>query len=711
MLSRSQAEESYSGTAPARRHRHPGDVLRLIASILVLLALVAAAALAPDALAGSGDPAWPWLAAFAGSAGAAAAGPWLVPWWRWATWLLLFLAGAAAAATGTALPLGLLLALAAGAVAGLGLRVGFGAPDHRIDPAGVADALGAAGVPVVSVAVAPVQGKGSRSFVAVSGDGRRRFVKVLGREERDADLLYRAYRFLHLRGVDDVRRAATLRQAVEHQALVSVMAERAGVRVPRLERVVASGEGSAMLVMDLVDGCSIDQVVPDDLTDGFLRRLWAEVGRLHGAGIAHRSLRSANVMVDGDGGAWIVDFSFSELAATPRQVSLDVAELLASVAVQVGAERAVASAVAVVGPGRVGPAVPLLQPLALSAGTRRAARAQNGLLERTRAAAAAASGLESAELARIGRVRLRTLLLVAAASGAFYFLLPQLAQAGNSWRAFRSAQLAWLAVVVPMSLLTYVGAAVSMLGSVPQRLALGPTLLAQMASSFANRVTPAGIGGAALNARFLERSGVPPAAAVSGVGLNVLGGAVVHIVLLALFFAWTGSELDGTFRLPARSRVLFVVVAVAAAMGAVLVTQWGRRKVGAPMVRALRSAVANLRAVAKSRTKLALLLGGSAVVTLSYIGALAGSVAAFSGGLSIATVGTVYLGASALAAAAPTPGNLGALEAAMVAALHAVGMEAAPAVSTVLTYRLVTYWLPILPGWLSWTFMQRRSYL
>jgi uncharacterized membrane protein YbhN (UPF0104 family) len=38
-------------------------------------------------------------------------------------------------------------------------------------------------------------------------------------------------------------------------------------------------------------------------------------------------------------------------------------------------------------------------------------------------------------------------------------------------------------------------------------------------------------------------------------------------------------------------------------------------------------------------------------------------------------------------------------------------MEAGAAVSAVLTYRLATYWLPILPGWLSWMFLQRREYL
>ena len=79
-----------------------------------------------------------------------------------------------------------------------------------------------------------------------------------------------------------------------------------------------------------------------------------------------------------------------------------------------------------IGRDGVAAAVPLLQPLALSAGTRRAIARHEGLLTQTRAAAAAVSGREDQELARIRRVRPRTLLAIAAAAGAFYFLLPQL---------------------------------------------------------------------------------------------------------------------------------------------------------------------------------------------------------------------------------------------------------------------------------------------
>jgi undecaprenyl-diphosphatase len=84
-------------------------------------------------------------------------------------------------------------------------------------------------------------------------------------------------------------------------------------------------------------------------------------------------------------------------------------------------------------------------------------------------------------------------------------------------------------------------------------------------------------------------------------------------------------------------------------------------------------------------------------------------VAAYHGGASFAEVGAVYLGASLLAAAAPTPGGLGALEAALVAGFTGVGMESGVAVAVVLSYRLLTYWLPILPGWISFHILERRN--
>jgi undecaprenyl-diphosphatase len=113
--------------------------------------------------------------------------------------------------------------------------------------------------------------------------------------------------------------------------------------------------------------------------------------------------------------------------------------------------------------------------------------------------------------------------------------------------------------------------------------------------------------------------------------------------------------------------------------------------------------------LARSPVRLAMLFGGSVGVTLAYITAFAAAVAAFHGDVSVAEVGAVYLGGALIAAAAPTPGGLGALEAVLVAGLTGVGMEPGPAVAAVLAYRLVTYWVPILPGWLSFRMLDRRG--
>jgi len=161
-----------------------------------------------------------------------AAGPWLSRPWRRAAWLALLLAAAARLLAGAVLPMELLLALATGITVGAAVLVAFGVPDRRIGSAGIAAALRDAGLPVESVRPAEVEARGSRPFAAVTADGRMLFVKALGSDQRDADLLYRAYRAVRLRNVGDTRPAASLFHAVEHQALVGLMAERAGVSPP-----------------------------------------------------------------------------------------------------------------------------------------------------------------------------------------------------------------------------------------------------------------------------------------------------------------------------------------------------------------------------------------------------------------------------------------------------------------------------------------------
>jgi glycosyltransferase 2 family protein len=296
-------------------------------------------------------------------------------------------------------------------------------------------------------------------------------------------------------------------------------------------------------------------------------------------------------------------------------------------------------------------------------------------------------------------------------AGAFYFVLPQLADVSSSWHALRSTNWAWLPVIIAFSAVTYLASAAALIGAVPGPVPFWPTTLTQVASSFVNRVSPANVGGMALNARFLQKSGVPPAAGVAAVGVNALMGAVAHLILLVIFFTLAGHQLAHAFKLPPASKLLLILAIAAALVGIVLATRRGRRLAKTRLLPGLRSAAASLRTVAASPVKLTLLAGGSALITLAYIGGLAASVQAFGGHAGITEIGAVYLGAALIAAASPTPGGLGAIEAALIAGLTGIGVPPGPAVSAVLTYRLATYWLPVIPGWAAWRLLQRRDYV
>ena len=178
-----------------------------------------------------------------------------------------------------------------------------------------------------------------------------------------------------------------------------------------------------------------------------------------------------------------------------------------------------------------------------------------------------------------------------------------------------------------------------------------------------------------------------------------------------IFSSWAHRGLGKAFKLPSSSKLLVILAVVAAVIGIVIATRQGRRFAARKLLPSVRSSLTSLRQVARSPARLALLFGGSALVTLAYVAGLVASVEAFGGGASIAKIGAVYMASSLIAAASPTPGGLGAIEALLVAGLTGIGISPGPAWSAVLTNRLAAYWLPVAPGWFSWRLLQRMGYV
>jgi undecaprenyl-diphosphatase len=629
---------------------------------------------------------------------ATAAAPYLPRLARLAAWVAVALVGVASVHAGGGLAVGALAGAALGWATAAAVRLLTGAPGGAPTTAQVAGALRRIGMDPVEVGRAGGDARGSTPFVVRTGDGERLFVKAVGREQRDADLLFKAWRYLAFRGVEDEAPFASAKQQAEHEAYLSLLAARAGVRTPAVVTATPAGDSEVLLVQRHITGRTLDSLAVEQVDDRLLTALWAEVGRLHAAGIAHRDLRRANVLVDDDGRPWLLDFGFAEAAASRRQLAGDVAELLASLASLVGADQAVRSATQTLGVEAVAQALPLLQPAALATATRADLKARPGLLAELRERAAGAAGVEPPRPEPLTRVRPSTLLLLVAGGFAVHLLLPQVGEVRQTLDALQAADWAWLVVGLALSAASYPAAAVAQLGAVDPALALGRTTLVQVASSFANRLTPWSVGGIGLNLRYLQRGGLSRSSAAAAVAVNTAAGVVVHVASLLVAAALIGRARIQAAHIPRGWPVLVALVVTLAAVGLVLWSPLVWQRLVTPVLRAGQELAGVLRRPGKA----AQLLGGSAAVTLTYALTLACCLEAFDADVPLASTVAVYLAGAAVASASPTPGGLGAIEAALVAGLTAIGARTGPAVAGVLAFRLLTYWLPILPGWLAY---------
>jgi uncharacterized membrane protein YbhN (UPF0104 family) len=377
---------------------------------------------------------------------------------------------------------------------------------------------------------------------------------------------------------------------------------------------------------------------------------------------------------------------------------LDVAELLVTQALQTDVPIAVASARRVLGDEAVLRALPVLQAVALSSPTRAALRGNKQLLKDLRAELLTINPTEAVVPIDLERLKPRMVFTLILGTTAAYLLLSQLAQvnlgdviAGADWR--------WAGVALALSFTTYLGATLSLIGFIPDRMSFLRTMEAQFAASFATLVSPPTLGAVAVNARYLNRSGLPPAAAAATVGVSQVAAFTMHVFLMLLVAIAAGTQADLQFN-PPRGVIIGVGIA-AMIIGGLASIAHVRRWLASRIRPMVEQVIPRLVTVAQRPAKLAQGFGGILLLNLAYCACLVASVRAFSDDLTIAAICFVYLAGSTLGQAAPTPGGLGVVEAAIAAGLTAAGMDSALAVSATLLFRTVTFWIPTVPGWFA----------
>ncbi|CAD5948242.1 lysylphosphatidylglycerol synthase domain-containing protein [Streptomyces cyaneofuscatus] len=716
------------------------------------------------------------------------------PRWRVVLWAVLLLDAFAMLVGGYTTPFSIILTVLIGWTVAYGTLYAVGSPNVRPTGQHLMAGLRHVGFrPVAAMRTEDApdndntdQNDRGRRYLVTLEDGPPLDVTVVDREQQAQGFFYRAWRRLTLRGITQRRSIQSLRQALEQEALLAYAAIAAGANAPKLIATSELGPDAVMLVYEHIGGRSLDQMEDEEITDDLVRGAWRQVKALQSRRIAHRRLTGDALLVDRSGKAFVTDLRGGEIAAGDLVLRMDVAQLLTTLGLRVGAERSVSGALAVLGPDAVADCLPLLQPIALSRSTRatlrrlareRSQQERDAVLEASRAAKearaqdaaekAAQAGAEAqaeprpghkaerkslrtekqaekravddameearegdllaqirrqvllirpqapVEPVRLERIKPRTLFSFIAGAIAAYFLISQVTQA-DFGVLVEQAEWGWVAAALGFSGLSYVAAAMSLLGFVPERVPFLKTVQAQVAGSFVKIVAPAAVGGVALNTRFLQRAGVRPGLAVASVGASQLFGLGCHILLLALFGYLTGTEKTPDSLTPSRT-VIAGLLTVAVLVLVVTAIPFLRKFVVTRVRSLFAGVVPRMLDVVQRPQKLVTGIGGMLLLTGLFVLCLDASIRAFSGPdvtqLSYASIAVVFLAGNALGSAAPTPGGMGAVEGALTLGLIAVGLPMEVAAPAVLLYRVMTLWLPVLPGWIAFNQLTRKGEL
>lgn len=293
--------------------------------------------------------------------------------------------------------------------------------------------------------------------------------------------------------------------------------------------------------------------------------------------------------------------------------------------------------------------------------------------------------------------------------GLAYVAVPLVSEMPQILDALRRARPAWLGVAALAVCGGFVSASIALRACAGIPIPYLDGVEMQVAATFTATATPASVGSLALGVRFLTTFGLPVSVATAVVGLQSLVQFIVHILLLVLLALVGGRAVDVLHDAPSGWTMLVILGMCVAVVGVAL---------GIPRIRAAladvwqhrgREAVEHLKLLVRAPARLAASFLGAAGGSLSSAVALWAMLIAVGGGSHPITAAFGTLVGATLASAAPTPGGIGAVEAALVASLTALGIPPGTALAATFGYRAVATWIPSGLGWFFYNRLQRRG--
>jgi glycosyltransferase 2 family protein len=620
--------------------------------------------------------------------------PWLpVRPRRW-MWFLLLMFAPIHLVVSSVVPARAMLGLAVGWLVGAVIVWVVGTPALEVPLDAAVRVLAGRGHTVKAFRVDRPAGRGPLLLATeVDGPEDELMVELYGKNQRSFGAIRQVWRWITFRSSETAPLHGSMHRAVEHRALLGIAIGDLGMADSHQVAVAGLSRGWMLYARTMPRGTQIAT-----LSAQVLPGVWRSLLRLHENQISLGDLQPDLVRVS-QGDTLFGGFSAAEFGAAEAQRQTDIAQLLVTTTSLYGKHEAVSAAIEVLGEDKVAYAARRLTKSAMSIGIRKSVPQWTKVMATAREEVRRQTGhdrIQSEQITRFSRNQIIQLVLLVAL---VYVAYPFFSQVPTFFSQLRTLNWWWALAGLAVSGLTYVGAAAALGACADGLVKMRYLLVEQLANTFVATTTPAGVGGLALSVRFLQKAGMSTLRATAAVAMQQSMQVLTHLVLLVVFSVVAGTSSNLAHIVP-DATVLYLIAGVGVGLiGAFMFVPTLRRWVNHSVRPQVTEVLGELADLAKDPMRFVVIVAGCGAITLGQALALWTSVEAFGGGTDFVAVTIVTMIGGTLASAAPTPGGVGAVEAALIGGLAAFGVPAEIAVPAVLLYRVLTCWIPVGLGW------------
>jgi uncharacterized membrane protein YbhN (UPF0104 family) len=309
-------------------------------------------------------------------------------------------------------------------------------------------------------------------------------------------------------------------------------------------------------------------------------------------------------------------------------------------------------------------------------------------------------------LSQLFRLKKSSIIQLVLLAVALAVIVPQLKQFSGSWHLLTTTNPSWV-LIAGLGMIGTIGfATLVYIILIPESLPYPRTLLIQLATYFTNRLLPSGLGGIGFNALYLVKQAKLSRtdSAVYATANNIIGFTAFSVCIwISTLVADSKIATDVPLK-----RILFGIAVVAFIVGVI-----------ALFVKPIQKRIMDfaghllgvLLTIIKHPKRLIFAVLASTGITASYALVLWASTKSVGIHLSIVDIFIAFVAGNAALTISPTPGGIGAVEAAITGVIISAGVAPALALASVVLFRIISYWLPIIPGYIAFRYAIKHGYV